>query len=48
MSGIILALDFGGTKLSAALFEGQSSRKGRKERQEEQAFFFFAPFASFA
>ena len=39
MSGIILALDFGGTKLSAALFEGQSSRKGRKERQEEQAFF---------
>ena len=36
MSGIILALDFGGTKLSAALFEGQSSRKGR---QEEQAFF---------
>ena len=43
MSGIILALDFGGTKLSAALFEGQSSRKGRKERQEEQAFFSSLP-----
>ena len=37
----ILALDFGGTKLSAALFETKSSRQGHKgsqERQEEQAF----------
>jgi glucokinase len=41
MTGLILTLDFGGTKLSAALFEAKSSRQGRqgsKERQEEQAF----------
>jgi hypothetical protein len=42
MSGIILALDFGGTKLSAALFSSRS-----KERQEEQALFSSLRFASF-
>ena len=36
MTRLVLALDFGGTKLSAALFKRESSRQGSNERQEEQ------------